>query len=91
MAGVGIARQRQAIIGGLKESVVSFSSEIPGTTPQEIMDMMMLTQYNDMLKDVGGSNKTSTVFIPQSGGSDISGMIRNGVLQASAVQGGMQR
>jgi hypothetical protein len=23
---------------------VSFSSEIPGTTPQEIMDMMMLTQ-----------------------------------------------
>jgi hypothetical protein len=23
---------------------VSFSSEIPGTTPQEVMDMMMLTQ-----------------------------------------------
>lgn len=44
LAGVGIARQRQAIINGLKDSVVSFSSEIPGTTPQEIMDMMMLTQ-----------------------------------------------
>ena len=44
LAGVGIARQRQAIINGLKDSVVSFSSEIPGTTPQEVMDMMMLTQ-----------------------------------------------
>jgi regulator of protease activity HflC (stomatin/prohibitin superfamily) len=75
LAGVGIARQRQAIINGLKESVVSFSSEIPGTTPQEVMDMMMLTQYNDMLKDVGANGQTNTIFMPTGGSSTVGGQM----------------
>lgn len=94
LAGVGIARQRQAIINGLKESVVSFSSEIPGTTPQEIMDMMMLTQYNDMLKDIGGLKHTNTIFIPSygsGGGNSIGQEISSGVLQANLVQNSMSR
>jgi regulator of protease activity HflC (stomatin/prohibitin superfamily) len=93
LAGVGIARQRQAIISGLKESVVAFSSEVPGTTASEIMDMMMLTQYNDMLKDIGSSNKCSTVFVPQNSASagDLAGDMRSGVLQAGLVQSAMHR
>jgi len=90
LAGVGIARQRQAIISGLKDSVVSFSNEIEGTTPSEVMDMMMLTQYNDMLKDIGGSGKCNTVFVPQ-GSGDLGDQLRSGVMQANLVQTSMAR
>ena len=40
LQGQGIARQRQAIINGLRESVVTFSSEVSGITSQSVMDMM---------------------------------------------------
>jgi len=91
LAGVGIARQRQAIINGLKDSVLSFSNEIQGTSPQEVMDMMMLTQYNDMLKDIGAHNRTNTVFIPQGSSQMDADGVRNGVMQANLVQNAMSR
>lgn len=48
--------------------------------------MMLITQYFDMLRDVGGNNRSATVFIPhQPGGiSDIGSQIRSGFLQAQA-------
>jgi hypothetical protein len=33
LSGVGVARQRWAIIDGLRESVLAFSDNVPGTTP----------------------------------------------------------
>merc|ERR1719258_8698 len=53
LAGVGVARQRKAIVDGLKDSVLEFSGGVHGTTPQDVMHLMMVTQYLDMLKDVG--------------------------------------
>lgn len=49
--------------------------------------MMIVTQYFDVLKDLGSSSKNSTVFIPHSpaGVSDVSAAIRNGVLQAQEM------
>jgi hypothetical protein len=44
LAGLGVARQRAAIVNGLRESVVSFSNEVEGTTSAQVMDMMVLTQ-----------------------------------------------
>jgi len=87
LAGVGIARQRQAIINGLRDSVVTFSNDVPGTGTVEIMDMMMLTQYNDMLRDVGAHAKNNTVFVPGgSGTGDMMSMMRDGNMQANLVQ-----
>ena len=34
LSGVGVARQRQAIVGGLQDSIIEFSGEIAGTTPK---------------------------------------------------------
>ena len=42
-----------------------FSKEIEGATPQDVMDLLLVTQYFDMLKEVGGKSKTTnTLFIP---------------------------
>lgn len=84
LAGVGVARQRQAITDGLKESVLSFANGVHGTSAKDVMDMVMLTQYFDTMKDIGSSSKNTTLFIPHGPGhvSDISEQVRNGMLQA---------
>ena len=65
LSGVGVARQRQAIVGGLQDSIIEFSGEIAGTTPKDVMDLLLLTQYFDMLKDVGSSGSGGkTLFLP---------------------------
>lgn len=36
-----------------------------GAAPQDVMDLLLVTQYFDMLKDVGAkTKKVSTIFIP---------------------------
>merc|ERR1719389_788675 len=36
LSGVGVARQRQAIVGGLQDSIIEFSGEIAGTMPKDV-------------------------------------------------------
>ncbi|XP_024376157.1 hypersensitive-induced response protein 1 [Physcomitrium patens] len=86
LSGMGIARQRQAIVNGLRESVMAFSDNVPGTSPAEVMDMVLVTQYFDTLRDIGASSKNSTVFIPHGvgGARDVADQIRNGLLQGDA-------
>merc|ERR550514_2665987 len=45
LAGTGVARQRQAIINGLRDSVVNFQKEVDGISSKDVMEMMMMTQY----------------------------------------------
>ncbi|XP_006357123.1 hypersensitive-induced response protein 1-like [Solanum tuberosum] len=88
LAGLGIARQRQAIVDGLRDSVLGFSVNVPGTTAKDVLDMVLITQYFDTMKEIGASSKSSAVFIPHGPGavSDIAGQIRQGLLQGSAVE-----
>ncbi|CAI5521374.1 unnamed protein product, partial [Closterium sp. Naga37s-1] len=88
LSGVGVARQRQAIVDGLRESVLAFSHEVAGTTPKDVLDMVLVTQYFDTMKDIGASAKSNTVFIPHAPSqiSDISAQIRNGMLQGNVKQ-----
>jgi regulator of protease activity HflC (stomatin/prohibitin superfamily) len=65
LSGVGVARQRRAIVDGLKESIIEFAQNVEGATPSDVIDLLLLTQYFDMLKDVGERNKQpSTLFMP---------------------------
>ncbi|KAL6615016.1 hypothetical protein ACP70R_037286 [Stipagrostis hirtigluma subsp. patula] len=77
LAGVGVARQRQAIVEGLRRFV-----------PDEkaVMDMVLATQYFDTIRDVGASSRAATVFIPHGPGAvrDVAAQVRDGVLQAAA-------
>jgi len=69
LTGVGIARQRKAIADGLRESVSSFTGSVAGSTSSEIMDMLLVTQYFDTLKELGEHSASSTIFIPHNPGS----------------------
>nr|AER30500.1 hypersensitive induced reaction protein 3 [Glycine max] len=85
LSGLGIARQRQAIVDGLRDSVLGFSVNVPGTSARDVMDMVLVTQYFDTMKDIGAASKSSAVFIPHGPGAvrDVASQIRDGLLQAS--------
>jgi len=68
LQGVGVALQRKAILGGLQEGVEGLSSAL-GVSADETMKYTMLTQYFDMLKDIGTSPNKATIFIPHVPGS----------------------
>jgi len=86
LSGLGIARQRQAIVDGLRDSVLGFSVNVPGTTAKDVMDMVLVTQYFDTMKEIGAASKSSAVFIPHGPGAvrDVATQIRDGLLQASS-------
>ena len=86
LAGVGVARQRKAIVDGLKDSVLEFSGGVHGTTPQDVMHLMMVTQYLDMLKDVGSNPAATTLFVPHGVGAvtDMQDQVRDGFSSATS-------
>jgi len=88
LAGTGMARQRQAIINGLRESVIHFQSQVGGISSKDVMEMMMMTQYFDTMKEVGTSPGNHTIFVPAGPGavSDAATQIRNGIMQGQAAQ-----
>lgn len=89
LQGQGIANQRKAIIEGLKESVESFNASIDGTKAEDVMNLVLMTQYFDTLKEIGFSSKTNTILIPHSPGGmgDISEQMRNAIITANEVNG----
>jgi regulator of protease activity HflC (stomatin/prohibitin superfamily) len=85
LQGRGIANQRKAIIEGLKESVEEFQNSIQGSTAQDVMMLVLMTQYFDTLKEVAEHSKTTTIMIPSSPGGleSLTEQIRNAILSAS--------
>ncbi|MCA9706641.1 MAG: SPFH domain-containing protein [Myxococcales bacterium] len=87
LAGRGIADQRKAIVDGLRESVDEFQRSIPGASPQDVMNLVLMTQYFDTLKDVGASSATNTILIPHSPGAmkDLGVQLRDAMITAQQV------
>merc|ERR1712187_299045 len=86
LQGEGIARQRRAIIDGLRDSITHGTAETLST--EKVSELLLITQYFETLRDIAASSKAQTVFLPHSAGavSDVAGQIRNGSLQASPGQ-----
>lgn len=87
LQGQGIANQRKAIIDGLKESVENFNASISGTKAEDVMNLVLMTQYFDTLKEIGLSSKSNTILIPHSPGGmgDISDQMRSAIITANEV------
>jgi regulator of protease activity HflC (stomatin/prohibitin superfamily) len=66
--GKGIAGQRKAIVDGLRESVEDFQEGVAGASTADVLQLILMTQYFDMLKEVGGSSGSRTVFLTHSPG-----------------------
>lgn len=93
LQGIGIADQRKAIINGLKESVETFEKSVPGATAQDVMALVLTTQYFDTLKEIGMAPNVHTIMLPHSPGGlkDISAQIRDSMISASEVTNGNGR
>ena len=79
LSGVGVAKQRKAIVDGLRTSIVDFPDEVHGSSTKEVMDLLLLTQYFDMIQGVGSENHCKTTFVPTSRG--FTDDMRNSLLQ----------
>jgi regulator of protease activity HflC (stomatin/prohibitin superfamily) len=69
LQGKGIAAERQAIIDGLRASIEHFRDSVPGTTADDVMALVLLTQYFDTLRDIGTKGSASTIFLPNNPGA----------------------
>merc|ERR1711991_657272 len=79
LSGVGIARERKAIMDGLKDSVVMFSADVNGVKAKDVMDLLILNQYFDTVADIGKNKECKIVFLPND-----SNDTRTGMLEAEA-------
>jgi regulator of protease activity HflC (stomatin/prohibitin superfamily) len=87
LRGEGIAGQRKAIIDGLRQSVEEFQHGVPGATTNDVMQLILMTQYFDMLKEVGASSRSNTVMVPHTPGglSEIMNQIRDAIITGNAM------
>jgi regulator of protease activity HflC (stomatin/prohibitin superfamily) len=84
LQGRGIADQRQAIVAGLRDSVDEFRKSVPGTTAKDVMNLVLMTQYFDMLKEIGASSRSNAILIPHSPGNlaTLTEQMRNAMIEA---------
>ena len=51
--GIGVAKQRHAIIQGMKDTVNEWKTQHPGYKSSDVLSLLLLTQYMDTLAAVG--------------------------------------
>jgi hypothetical protein len=87
LQGEGIANQRKAIIAGLKDSVEDFAKTVPGSTPQDVMQLVLMTQYFDTLKEIAANDHTNAILIPHTPNTltDLFGQIRNAIIAGTEL------
>jgi len=84
LSGVGVAKQRKAIVDGLRTSIVDFSEGVGGTTAKDVMDLLLLTQYYDCIQQVGSAPHCKTTFVPTSKG--VTDQMRQSLMQADMAK-----
>lgn len=82
LQGEGIANQRKAIICGLQQSVGEFQKAIPGVTAADTMNLALITQYFDTLKEIGANSKGTTILLPHAPGGlkDIAAQLQENII-----------
>merc|ERR1712046_564902 len=75
---------------GLGASVRLFQEGVQGVDAQTVMDLIMITQYFDMMEKFGCSENKgcNTLFIPGNtgAGNSLGNQLRQGMLEAQATQ-----
>lgn len=84
LQGQGIARQRRAIIDGLRDSVGDFQDSVSGMNAKDILELVLLTQYFDTVKEIGCQSGSNVVFV--SSANDTNQGVRNAMLQSNAAK-----
>jgi regulator of protease activity HflC (stomatin/prohibitin superfamily) len=91
LQGEGIAKQRRAIVDGLRESIAAFTDQIGGVSAPEVLKLVLLTQYFDTMKEIGVSAGSKVILMPHSPGgmTDIAEQLRTAIVSGNeATKGG---
>eukprot|EP00931_Biecheleriopsis_adriatica_P049466 TRINITY_DN28617_c0_g1_i1.p1 TRINITY_DN28617_c0_g1~~TRINITY_DN28617_c0_g1_i1.p1 ORF type:complete len:436 (-),score=89.72 TRINITY_DN28617_c0_g1_i1:67-1374(-) len=83
LSGEGVARQRSAIVDGLRKSVAEGSDRT--ISAEDATELMLVTQYFDTLRQIGQSDNCKTYFLPKHDPDDRAVQMRLGWLQAKAA------
>jgi regulator of protease activity HflC (stomatin/prohibitin superfamily) len=85
LQGEGIAKQRRAIVDGLRESIAAFTDKIGDVTAPEVLKLVMMTQYFDTMKEIGVSSGSKVILMPHtpSGMADIADQLRAAIISAN--------
>lgn len=87
LQGEGTANQRKAIVEGLCQSMDDFQKTVSGITAADIMNLVLMTQYFDTLKEIGANDRASTILLPHSPGgfNDIVAQMQQGIITGNLV------
>lgn len=66
LSGVGLAQERKAIMKGLQSSIEGFVEAVPGMGARDVMNLLLLNQYFDAMKMIGGQPNNRLVLMPGS-------------------------
>src|SRR5580698_6925666 len=88
LQGEGIAKQRRAIVDGLRDSIAAFSDQIGGVSAADVMQLVLLTQYFDTMKEIGVSAGSKVILTPHTPGgmSDIADQLRGAFITANETK-----
>lgn len=84
LQGQGIAKQRAAIVDGLKHSLSTSGQEL---SADKVTELLLITQYFDTLEKMANGS-AATVFMPHSSGSalrELSDSMRQGVMEGKVA------
>ena len=87
LQGEGIAKQRRAIVDGLRESIAAFTDKVSTVNEHEVLNLVLLTQYFDTLKEIGVSSGSKVILTPHAPGgmTDIQDQLRNAIIQGGEL------
>jgi regulator of protease activity HflC (stomatin/prohibitin superfamily) len=90
LQGEGIAKQRRAIVDGLRESIAAFTDKVSTVNEHEVLNLVLLTQYFDTLKEIGVSAGSKVILTPHAPGgmTDITDQLRTAIIQGSEAVAG---
>src|SRR5579862_7030159 len=88
LQGEGIAKQRRAIVDGLRESIAAFTDKVSEVSAAEVMKLVMMTQYFDTMKEIGVSSGSKVILVPHTPGgmSEVVEQIRAAIIAANETR-----
>lgn len=87
LQGQGIAGQRKAILEGLRESLTEFQRDVHDVETFNVMNLILMAQYFDTLKEMGKNGNLTSVMIPHSPSnlSELQQSIRDAILAGNQM------
>jgi len=83
LQGQGIARERAAIIEGLRNSLTS--GGVDSLSTEDITQLLLTTQYFECIKDIGSQDTAQAFFVPHDDPNDPDAQVLSGLLQGTAA------